>query len=260
MNVFAKRIQQGLRLVGLDPSQLGKLAGGLPRFLRDARAYSSAHRAGDPFPLDPSSVYPIIAEDSENAGLASGHYFHQDLWAARKIHSRRPSRHVDIGSRIDGFIGHLLVFMPVEVVDIRPLQSNLAGLTFKQGDATDLSSFPSGSIESLSSLHAVEHFGLGRYGDPIDPEGWRKAMHSLARVLAPAGRLYFSVPIGKERLVFNAHRIFSPKTVMDTFSAAGLSLESFSAVDDAGDLVPDTDPASFEGSRHGCGLFELSRR
>ena len=74
-----------------------------------------------------------------------------------------------------------------------------------------LARFADGSLESLSTLHAVEHFGLGRYGDPIHPDGWRRAAEALARVLAPGGRLYFSVPIGRERLVFNAHRVFSPE-------------------------------------------------
>lgn len=259
MSGVRTRLLQAARLVGLDPAALRDITRGLPRFARDARAYHSAHGGRGPFPLKPSSLYPIVTDWRESAGLASGHYFHQDLWAARKIHARRPARHVDVGSRIDGFVAHLLVFMPVEVVDIRPLESKLEGLTFVQSDATTLDRFPAGSVDSLSSLHAVEHFGLGRYGDPIDPDGWQKAMRSLARILAPGGRLYFSVPMGRERLVFNAHRIFSPRTVLDTFTSAGLSLVSFAAVDDAGDLVENADPAHFEAARHACGLFELCR-
>ncbi len=59
--------------------------------------------------------------------MAGGHYFHQDLWAAKKIFKRRPMTHVDIGSRVDGFVAHLLVFMPVTAVDIRYLDSNIEG-------------------------------------------------------------------------------------------------------------------------------------
>jgi len=259
LSKYTNRILQATRLLGFDPSGFLDFARGLPRFARDARRYAAARDERAPFPLELGQIYPIVADWNESAGLARGHYFHQDLWAARKIHARRPPRHIDVGSRIDGFVSHLLVFMPVDVIDIRRLESRVSGLRFVQSDATTLEGIPDGSVESLSSLHAIEHFGLGRYGDPIDPEGWRKAMCSLARVLAPGGRLYVSVPIGRERLVFNAHRIFSPRTVLDTFASAGLELVSFSAVDDAGDLVEDADPAQFEAARHSCGLFELTR-
>src|SRR6266540_343059 len=116
----------------------------------------------------------------------------------------RPRAHIDIGSRVDGFVAHVLTFMPVTVVDIRPLQSDVRGLTFVQGDVCRLASFQTDSIESLSSLHAIEHIGLGRYGDPIAPDGWRDALRECARVLAPGGRFYFGTPVGRERLNFNS--------------------------------------------------------
>jgi SAM-dependent methyltransferase len=259
MGALKTRLTQALQLAGVNPAQIRNIVTGLPRYLRDARAYARVRKGRGHFPLEVSSLYPIVWDFGDSAGIANGHYFHQDLWAARAIFARRPVKHIDVGSRIDGFIAHLLVFMPVDVIDIRPLESKLPGLTFTQEDATAMAKFAPQSVDSLSSLHAVEHFGLGRYGDPIDPLGWQKAMRSLARVLAPGGRLYFSVPVGRERLVFNAHRIFSPRTVLSTFEDAGLRLASFSAVDDAGDLVSDADPAHFEHARHACGLFELTR-
>jgi len=104
--------------------------------------------------------------------------------------------------------------MKVKVIDVRPLKSRIKGLDFIQADATELKGIKSNSIKSLSSLHAVEHFGLGRYTDPIGPDSWKKAINSLERVLAKGGKLYFSVPIGKERLNFNAHRVFDPQTIL----------------------------------------------
>jgi SAM-dependent methyltransferase len=251
-----RRATQAMKMVGVDPGRAAELALRMPRFVGDAIAYRRAAEGGR-FPLRLGSIYPVVSDYAAQAGEAGGHYFHQDLWAARKIHARRPARHVDVGSRIDGFVAHLLVFMPVEVVDIRPLSSSIPNLTFVQEDATTLARFPDNSLDSLSTLHAVEHFGLGRYGDPIDPDGWRRAVAALARVLAPGGRLYFSVPIGRERVVFNAHRVFSPRTVIEAFGS--LRLVSFSAVDDAGDLVPDADPDRFEGAHMACGLFELTK-
>jgi hypothetical protein len=191
------------------------------------------------------------------AGITGGHYFHQDLWAARKIFEQRPTEHFDIGSRIDGFIAHLLVFMPVTVVDIRPIASNLKGLTFFQDDASELAKVSNDSIHSISTLHVAEHFGLGRYTDPIDPQACFKFMESLQRVLAPGGRLYFSVPVGRERVEFNAHRVFAPKTILDTFY--GLELVSFSFVGDDGEIYEDTDPLALPQSEMACGLFEFSK-
>jgi SAM-dependent methyltransferase len=202
-------------------------------------------------------MVPILVDYDGPAGVAKGHYFHQDLWAARLIAVRRPSRHVDIGSRIDGFVAHLLTFMPVTVIDVRSLVSTIEGLSFEQGDVTCLDRFAPDSIASLSSLHAIEHVGLGRYRDSIDPDGWRKAVGELARVLKPEGRLYFSVPIGGQRVRFNADRIFRPSTILEAF--ASLRLVSHATVDDAGDLRTDIPLSEFNNASNSCGLFEFTK-
>ena len=67
--------------------------------------------------------------------------------------------------------------------------------------------FEINSVQSLSCMHTVEHVGLGRYGDPIDPDGDLKAIKEIKRVLAVNGNLLFVVPIGKPKIVYNAHRI-----------------------------------------------------
>ena len=227
----------------------------LYRFIADWRKYQ---RRADQHSLRISlpDLYPILNDYDAAAGNASGHYFHQDLWAARKIFETRPSRHVDIGSRIDGFIAHLLTFMPVEVIDIRPLQPTVTGLKFIRDDATELREFEDGSLHSISSLHAAEHFGLGRYGDAIDPRGFIRFAGALQRVLAPGGQLYFSVPIGRERLEFNAHRVFAPGTVIAAFPK--LRLREFAYVDDSGRLCEREDFHQVApNTEYGCGLFEF---
>jgi SAM-dependent methyltransferase len=180
-----------------------------------------------------------------------------DIWAARKIYDRRPAAHTDIGSRIDGFISHLLVFMPVTVIDIRALDSDIEGLRFISDDATNLAGFQDKSIDSLSCLHAAEHFGLGRYSDPIDPDACFKLINSLQRVLSKGGRLYFAVPIGRERVEFNAHRVFFARTIVEAFGE--LSLLSFSTVDDMGKFHKDANLEETDGMNYGCGLFEFTR-
>jgi hypothetical protein len=200
-------------------------------------------------------LQPVLWESQEPAGTARGHYFWQDLWAARKIFQRQPGRHVDVASRLDGFVAHLLTFMQVTYVDLRPVQEPVHGLTVLQGDLTELSCLTSQSVESLSCLHAVEHVGLGRYGDSIAPDSWKLAITNLKRVLAPGGVLYLSVPVGGERLRFNAHRVFSPRTVLE--AAQPLQLASFALVDDEGRFHSDGDLEAASKLRFGCGLFEL---
>ncbi len=241
---------------GLNPGVLLQGFRFLPRYLRDLKSYRRLNTRPS-LRVRMRDIFPILTDMRSGAGTATGHYFHQDLWAARKIYARRPAEHYDVGSRIDGFIAHLLVFMPVTVVDIRPMESEIAGLTFFQDDATALANLASDSVESLSTLHAAEHFGLGRYTDPVDPEACFQFMGALQRVLAPGGRLYFSVPIGRERVEFNAHRVFAVGTILEAFK--GLELVSFSYVGDDGRLYEDADPKDFPVSEMACGLFEFTK-
>ena len=119
--------------------------------------------------------------------------------------------------------------MPVTMIDIRPLPREVDGLNFIQADATNLNGIADNSLVSLSSLCAPEHFGLGRYGDPVDPEACFTALKSMQRVLAPGGHLYIAVPVGDQSAVaFNAHRIFQPELVISTLDK--LRLVDFAVV------------------------------
>lgn len=184
----------------------------------------------------------ILNEKYQEAGNM-GEYFWQDLLVARLIFNDGPEIHYDIGSRVDGFIGHLLSFRKDNttiMLDIRPLKNAPKGLCFVQADATNLENIEDESIESLSSLHAVEHFGLGRYGDPIDPEACFKAMKAFQRVIMPGGKLYFSVPCGcKDVVHFNAHRIFKPHTVTKEFDKMKLLSFYYVLSDEVVHLAPE---------------------
>ena len=212
-----------------------------------------------------SSLYPILSDKFDHAGVMKGHYFHQDLLIAKKIYQNGPKKHVDIGSRIDGFIAHVAVFREVEVFDIRGMESDVGNVIFKQADLSardfDLENY----TDSISSLHAIEHFGLGRYGDSIDVNGHIKAIENIWKCLKPGGVFYFSVPIGPQRIEFNAHRIFSVSYLLNLFSEK-YDLVSFSFVDDAGDLILNQPIDKFEeinsnfSCNYGCGIFELRKK
>ena len=63
-------------------------------------------------------------------------------------------------------------------------------------------------FDAAFSISSFEHDGLGRYGDPLDPQGDLIAMRNVKGMLKPDGLLFLAVPIGKDRLVWNAHRIY----------------------------------------------------
>lgn len=245
-----------LGLTGINLVGIGKNFAGLAAYIRDWVAYNQVTSPKVSFNIRLAHLHPCLGDRYHNAGIAGGDYFHQDLWVARKIFAANPGEHWDIGSRIDGFIAHLLTFRTVNVIDIRKLESKVSGLIFHQGDVTALQ-IADDSIESLSCLHAMEHVGLGRYGDSIDPWGCFKGMQELQRVLAPGGKLYFSVPIGKERVEFNAHRVFDPFTVIEAFSS--LTLVEFAAINDMGDLIEPAQPEDFRTIRSACGLFVFEK-
>lgn len=210
-------------------------------------------------------LLPTLSDKYADSGTASGHYFHQDLWAARLIHTNAPERHVDVGSRIDGFVAHLLCFRSVEVVDIRKLIVNVAGLTFWRADLLSDQEIAIEPAESVSCLHALEHFGLGRYGDPINPSGWRLGLKRLSKLVQPGGRLYLSVPIGRPAVEFNAQRVFHPEYILREAGLHGLRLQQFASVDDAGNFnegsaaLSPQELTTLGKMEYGCGLFVFQK-
>lgn len=183
------------------------------------------------------------------------HYIYQDLWAFERILEAKPNEHIDVGSKID-FVSLLTAATKVISVEIRPLVADFKNFESIKGDILRLP-FADNSIYSLSSLHVVEHIGLGRYGDSLDAEGSKRACRELARALAPGGRLYFSLPIGKPKTVFNAHRIHSPQQIIDYFS--DLKLLEFSVVDDWAHWQEKVDWREYADSNYACGLFLFTK-
>jgi len=178
-------------------------------------------------------VLPILFDYDKQVGLL-GEYFWQDLLVAKKIIKLNPKRHIDIGSRIDGFIAHLACVRKIEVLDIRPLSSSIENVKFTQWDINNPKEELYSTADCVSCLHTLEHLGLGRYGDKLDPDGWKKGLNSIVNLLVDKGKLWLSVPLGNERIMFNVHRIFAPKTIVDYCSQLGIKLAQFYYLTDNG--------------------------
>lgn len=208
-----------------------------------------------------TKTYMILSEYSATAGTASGHYFHQDLLVAGFIFDKKPTRHVDVGSRVDGFVAHVASFRQIEVIDFRPLPVSVhKNIEFRQADLMNPQDLP--ATESLSCLHAIEHFGLGRYGDTIDVNGHKKGIDNLVKLVKKGGRLYLSFPIGPvDEVHFNAQRVLHPKTILSIPSISdNMELVRFDFVDTDGNLhlnVTIDDVVS--KSRYGCGIYTFEK-
>lgn len=241
---------RNLAMMAIYPRPLIGLAY-LPRFISHWMRFSQMNKADR---LRVADAYPNLCDWVASTPF-DPHYFYQAAWLARQLASAPPAKHLDIGSDVK-LIGTLSAFVPCEFMDFRPLAASLPGLECTRGDIVALP-MADESVNSLSCLHVVEHIGLGRYGDPIDPEGSRKAIAELERVVAQEGRLFLSVPVGRERICFNAHRVFAAKTILAFFGK--LNLVSFSLVDDAGRFWPDCSPDRANGLEYGCGMFVLEK-
>jgi hypothetical protein len=251
MKTFLRMIYENSTTLGIDPILLIRRWQGLPIFFKNLRIYNKRQR-DDRFPVKWHNFYYTSYDRYQAAGYVLGHYFWQDLWAARNIYEKKIVEHIDVGSRIDGFIAHIVPFCKVTYIDLRPIRLKLKNLTFVRSSILNLP-FKSNSAGSLSCLHVFEHIGLGRYGDPVDPDAYLSAARELLRILSIGGTLQIGTPVGKECLRFDAHRIFDPQTVVEIF--APLSLNEFSLVDDSGSLI---EKATFGMARkcdYGCGLF-----
>jgi hypothetical protein len=201
-------------------------------------------------------LYPCLFDLGSTSQSGRGHYFYQDIWALSRIVENLPVKHIDVGSRIDGFSGQLSAFCAVEYIDIRAVDLGLDNLKMTEGSLLNLP-FSNFTIPSLSCLHVIEHIGLGRYGDELNVHGSQMAAKELVRVLSPGGRLLVGIPIGRERVSFNAHRVVSPHTVLNWFSE--LSLVEFSAVNDKGRFVRNAKINDFLDQDYACGLFQFER-
>ncbi len=194
--------------------------------------------------------YPQIKDKTIKTKFDT-HYVYHTSWGARKVAEINPQIHTDISSSLY-FSGIVSAFSPIDFYDYRPAEIKLSDLRCNHADLTKLH-FKNNSINSLSCMHTIEHIGLGRYGDKIDPDGDLKAIAELKRVLTQGGSLLFVVPVGKPKIEFNAHRIYSYEQITEYFKE--LELKEFTLITDGGDYIENANPKLVCEQKYGCGCF-----
>lgn len=223
------------------------------RFLKDFEDFDAlAKVAGNRLSVRREDLSPQLNDATETTTF-DRHYLYHPAWAARILAKTRPIEHVDIGSILH-FSTILSAFIPTRFYDYRPAVVELSGLTTGHVDLLSLP-FANGSMSSLSCMHVLEHIGLGRYGEPLDPDGDLKAIAELVRVLAPGGDLLIATPVGRPCVRFNAHRVYAHEAFAAAFAA--LELMEFALIPEHGEegLVVSPPVERVRQEVYGCGCF-----
>jgi hypothetical protein len=249
---FRRRVLYFLRQLGFDPVLTWRAFAALPKFLCDLiffvrkNGFKGVH------------LSPSIQDYSDNSGVTDGHYFWQDLIVAKWIFEQNPPAHLDVGSRLDGFVAHLLTFREVEIIDFRPTKNKIPNLVVHVGDATGKINVTEEEYESVSSLHSIEHFGLGRYGDPIRLNGHYEGLINIASKVKVDGILYVSFPIGRTVTEFNSQRVVDPMWAIEVL--ANFSILEFVLIPWTGTPVYGINPRDVNREAQGqAGIYKLVR-
>ena len=222
------------------------------RFREEFKKFKSLNDNSEPkrFNVEWEEIYPRLDDNTPNTGF-DAHYVYHPAWAARILAVIKPEYHIDISSTLH-FSTLVSAFIPVRFYDYRPPVLHLNNLTC---DFIDLNVLPfeTDSVNTLSCMHTIEHIGLGRYGDALDATGDLKAIKELKRVVKPGGSMLFVVPVGKPKLMFNAHRIYGYSQIIEYFS--GFTLKDFSLVTDKNEFITNAPSELADAQKYGCGCF-----
>jgi SAM-dependent methyltransferase len=229
-----------------------------PAFYDEFKKFKHLSTKNKRFSLNTSDIYPCMEDRTTLTGF-DRHYIFHPAWAARVVKKINPDFHIDISSTLT-FCTILSAFVPVKFYDYRPAPLNLSNLDSLQGDLHNLP-FSDESVSSLSCMHVIEHIGLGRYGEPLDPDGDLKSIIELKRVLKKGGNLLFVTPIGgKAKIMFNAHRIYTFNQIIEYYK--DFTLREFALVPDNpadGGLILNATQEMANAQHYGCGCFWFTK-
>jgi SAM-dependent methyltransferase len=155
--------------------------------------------------------YPVF----DSGAHPQGYVDFECRFAAWHLARERPATLLDIGS-YRGFVIGLSAAYAVTSLDVRERTASLGTERVVTGDARQLP-LEDASFDAVVSLSSVEHFGLGRYGDALDPDADAVAVREMKRVVRPGGVLILTTTAtgGQPTLAFNAHRIYAPWMVRE---------------------------------------------
>jgi len=138
IGLWARTAYHSLEDIGLQPQRLFALWG-LPAYCRDLFVFLRLRSVRPDTTGSALTLAPLLSDRNARAGAGRSLYFLQDLLVSSRVLSQPAVRHLDIGSRIDGFVAQIAASRPIEVLDIRPLeQPPTSNQRFLQGDSAIL--------------------------------------------------------------------------------------------------------------------------
>lgn len=250
MKLFLLKLHWFSCQIGFDFLKFFKSMKGLPKYLSDYIKFKSNNNSVITFK-------PCLTDYFDESGDINSEYFWQDLLISQMIYKNNPKRHIDIGSRIDGFVAHVASYRIIDVFDIRPIHTKIPNVNFYQADLMSDNSNFHNSCDSLSCLHTIEHFGLGRYGDKINNKGYISGLQNITKLISPGGKFYLSTPVGKEKVEFNANWIFNPVRIVEIVKKQGLYLSEFYIIKNGNEFlkIEIHDIEKLSNERYNLGIF-----
>jgi len=229
-----------------------------PRFIRFLKSYIEfkKHYKGK------VEIKPCLHDFNKSAGDIKNEYFWQDLLAAQIVLQKNPKSILDIGSRIDGFVAHIASSRQLTLMDVRPIKNEIKNVNFLQMDLMqDVKSEE--LFEVITCLHVLEHFGLGRYNDAINPSGYIVGLNNIFKLMEEGGSFILATPAGRPRVEFNANMIFSPFDIIQIAIDAGLELiqifEVHSDCEPTKVNINDQTLKSYEAADYALLLYEFKK-
>lgn len=245
-----------------NPVVLFKTITYMPRFLSDLKKFKRLAKESNT-PINFKNIFPVHVDYSQP--VVNKHYWFQDIYVATKIvkaaRESKAFRHVDIGSRLEGFITSLIsAGVDLTFGDINVPKMPFPNATAKFIDLQKMTPDQFTGIASVSCLHVIEHLGLAKYGDSIDPIGHRRVFTDFSTVLETGTKLYVSSPVSRNPgIVFNGGRHLDPLEMIKDAQSAGFYVDEIGFVQDDWNFVTNPTPEQLMGSEYGCLILCLTK-
>ena len=181
-------------------------------------------------------IYPCFHDNINQVSIIQNEYFIQDLYVANIVKNLPSTLHVDIGSRLDGFVSQCSLVKDLISYDYRQESQLKYGIHFSHVDLLDYDcvygalNSHHGQRISISCLHTLEHLGLGRYGDKLSLQAFENGLSNLLLSTPVNSSLIISFPVGIPRIYFNAHRIIDIDTVIKYLDNHNFEFVEFSTI------------------------------
>lgn len=178
-----------------------------------------------------SGIIYVLQTGRKMGNWCYGDVLNQALWDALKKY-KKGTRCADIGSGNNSPYPSFLVaagYDRVMTYDVRFPKTWSGDIVPNQIDLADDTLDIKEELDLAISISCIEHVGLGRYGDKLDPDGDIKMVQNIRKLLKPGGILIFAVPLGRAEICWNAHRCYNDYRL-------GKLLEGFKKIDELGEV------------------------